>query len=516
MIDSIPNTFSSSCETQDRLGLSAQKADQSSPYRFSIEYGSIFFALCLFNILFVDSMLCIVLAAVEIIFVFSFILKKEIDHAVLWHFLFIITSISPTTAMLEDVSIRNYGCLKLLGPVSWNYTISIILFFYSLNQRNVFKNTLLSQFSNYLLLIGAIGLLFAIYGFLFRSYLFHEATQYLIYWGMAYCNLFIALRNVTPYIKEKMPFYFYNLLIASPIATFVSWFIFHKVTNYAGLPALIQCDVDFLAPILLFFLLNKDISKIILLISLSCLLLNLRFSGGGGEFLIFLISCIMIVILLFSTNYRSIISTAGKICFPLFFLATGVYFVQFAMQDNFYSSVSSIKIRQLMSLFSVFQVKDIHSIQDFMGSSPYVRLSETIDAVYENYSHSILNLLFGSGYGGYITDELGLLREIALDHGSYSYERVLQGTYGRVHGTIPSVTLIHGLFGITGFFYFILKYIKKIKYCPFAFCAIIWLGMSFYFNLFSATYGIIALLSCDILCSHSVPDQQDSNTQQGT
>lgn len=476
----------------------------SGAFRVSPNVGLLFFCLLLCNILLVGHIANAALALVEIAVVLFFLVTKRLDHAILWHFFFIMTSIDANTALLgdESFSVCNYSGLKLVGPVRVSYVISLLLLCFSIHKEFKLKG-LLYKFLCFLAVISSVATLFFLYGAFFCEYYVQETAMYFVYIGMTCCNLIILLKNLTPYLLKTLPFYLYNLLIVSPVATFAGWFVFHHVARYdETLPGLIQADIDFLAPVLLFFVFQrKTQGKMFLYISLGCLLLNLGYAGGGGEIMICAICCSLFVITMFFSSRGKDVPVFAKFCIVLC-LVFGVFLIYDAVfADDFYLSISKIKMRQFLSLFTSFSAKSLHDVRYIMGSSPFIRFAELIDSVYEN-SHNLLHLLFGQGYGSFITDELNLMQGFNLENGSYTYEQVMSGHYIRLHGTFPSVMLIHGFSGIIGFCCFILAYLRRITISPFAFCALIWMGLSFYFNYQCTIYGMTALLVCDIAVAH--------------
>ena len=91
----------------------------------------------------------------------------------------------------------------------------------------------------------------------------------------------------------------------------------------------------------------------------------------------------------------------------------------------------------------------------------------------------------------------------------YTYERVQIGQYSRLHGTIPNITLIHGIVGIIGFIYFLSRYVKKSKDFPFIIVSIIWLVIYFYFNMQIAICGVIGLITVnDMKVNHRKEEPQ--------
>ena len=470
-----------------------------SDFRVSTKVVLLFFCLVLCNILLLGNVVNAAITLVEITMVLYFLIKGRVDHAILWHFMFTLMSIDATNALFgENSAVYDYSGMKLIGPVRISYVISIFLFLISL--RNSFKlKGLLYKFLCFLLVIASIGSVFFLYGVFFADYYVDGAVGYFIYVGMTCCNLVVLLKNLTPYLLKALPFYLYNLLIASPVAAFVGWAVFHRVTFYSEvLPSLIQADINYLAPVLIFFAFQKDTKgKIYLYISLSCLLLNLVYAGRGGAILIFAGSCALFLFISFFTSRGKEVPTFVKICILLCVIIGIIQICRVVFDADTPLSLSKIKMQQFLSLFTTFSAKSFEDVRNVMGASPFIRFAELVDSFYEN-SHNLLHLLFGKGYGSFITDELNLLDGFDLEGGVYSHEQVISGRFCRLHGSFPAAMLIHGLVGIVGFFYFVFAYLRKITISPFAFCAFIWLGMSFYFNYQCAVYGMVSLLICDV------------------
>jgi hypothetical protein len=154
--------------------------------------------------------------------------------------------------------------------------------------------------------------------------------------------------------------------------------------------------------------------------------------------------------------------------------------------------LSSIKLHQFLSLFSG-NLSDI-------DSSPYIRVVTFIDVVL-TFGYNIFHWMFGMGYGGYFTDETGLLRITpTIDRDAFSTTDIISGYFHSAHDTFCTVPLFNGFVGLFLLLKIVFLYIKRVKYNFLAMSAIPWLFLTFYFNpqlgltglmfLFAAEYSI--------------------------
>ena len=82
--------------------------------------------------------------------------------------------------------------------------------------------------------------------------------------------------------------------------------------------------------------------------------------------------------------------------------------------------LTGIKINAALSIFS-------GDIGDVSNSPKYTRIAEIANFYYNN-RNNIFHLLFGNGYGGYFTDELGLLNGLDL-RGGWSEDVIRTGRF---------------------------------------------------------------------------------------
>ena len=446
------------------------------------------FLAIIINLATAGSIINIVLAVVQAIAVIAFVLRDRFEAAVLWHFLFSITCMSATIAMLGDeMTMYSYARLKLFGPIGLSYTISVALNLFAIKKTisTVAKSSILYRLYKLLVYFAVSGILIGIMGMAFFDYYVKYFINHVVYISITLLNLRLLLLIYSQMNVERVFKYSVFLLCISPIAT---WIVFSAMgigTLYSTERALFQTQIDFYAPLLLILVLFLR-NKILCIIAILFLALNYISAAGGGEILIaFLCVVILCVLVLSNQKYR----TKGVIAIG-FLLAIGfVVFHNFEMSKLFL-----IKLGQFTSLFSVFTGGGIGEV----STSPYIRIASVANILYEQLINP-LKLLFGVGYGGTFQDSLNLMNMLDLTMGGWADEQVSDGRFPYGHGTIPCVALLNGSLGLFFLLRIVYQYIKRIKLNPLAFAAIPWLFLSFYFNTLQAMCGMFLLFGSDYI-----------------
>lgn len=457
----------------------------------------VFSCLCLLNLVLYDSPWILLLTIPQIIFVFYQLFVKGLDYAVFWHFMFIITGLEATTANvgnLAEITMLSYLRLKIIGPVGLAYFLSIFLLFCALiSKKKILKKGLFYQLFLFLSFLFVIGGIFSCIGMLLQHHDLGQFLEYNIYLGMVCCNMFLLLHTMTPYMKKTLFPALLTLLAASPIATLLSWKVFHKVTEYSGFEAALQSQIDFFSPCLLLFLLYPMKGKFYFLLGLLSMVCNLAFSGGGSELLIFgVFFVIFTCICFFKRSGYYCLKAAIIICIVV--IGSIVINILLTLDS---SSLFALKMREVISLFSVFSANSLSDIHNYIPHSPYVRISEILNILYCGLKQPIF-LFFGQGPGGYFEDHLNMFHFIELGKSDYNLNAISSGKFSYAHGAIPCVTLLNGLVGIVGLGYFTIRYLLKSEKFPLAATAFIWLGMSFYFNMQTAIICMLLLFCYDL------------------
>ena len=97
------------------------------------------------------------------------------------------------------------------------------------------------------------------------------------------------------------------------------------------------------------------------------------------------------------------------------FIAVG--YISIALSQE---GMSSQKLSQIVSLGNLFfQSGDYDFSPDTISSSPYIRIGEVLNIVYEGVMNPF-GLILGKGYGGYWTDTLNLFPMLDLTQGGFA------------------------------------------------------------------------------------------------
>lgn len=236
-----------------------------------------YIVLMLLNICTVGKTINILVVIPQYLFIIYLILNKKYDKAILFHFVFIITSITATTALIE-VPIYNYVSIKLYGPFGLSYIISLILFIVTIKRSHLFSYPL-QIVCKLLLFLSISGILLGLVGLIFSDYFEEYFFAHSIYILILLINLFILINNNSINLARKIYNNTLYLLIASPIATFIAFHLGFFTMYGPSFKAVIQTEIDFYSIALLigiYYIKEKKWA----IISIGCLFLNLMISGG--------------------------------------------------------------------------------------------------------------------------------------------------------------------------------------------------------------------------------------------
>lgn len=431
----------------------------------------------LYNMYFMGSFVNIVLTIIQVLVVFYFIITNKLGKAVLWHVVFCLTGFDATSGTTE-LQLFSYPEIKLFGPLTLSYLILGLIWIKSYNRKlsEDVKSTLIYKLRNVLSLFLIYGTVIGLLGLLLFSYRFEDFLTPFIYafTGFLYLDIFIKLYN------ERILAQYYNyafcLIISAPIAVFVSYFLLGIRAAYSAFDTLIFNESYILAPVLLLSLVYDQKYKLLILISIGTYFLTLFEGGRGGHFVILFLSVFVLFYLVYFKKTK--IPIFFKYAFPVIGIIAFSYVGIMLTQDN----LASIKIAEALSLFSVFYTSgDLYSRLSLIPSSPYIRIVQVFNILYDGVSNP-LALILGNGFGGYYTDSTGLFQYTDVTMGGFSSEVASSGKYGYAHSAIPSVLLFNGIIGLAALFKLGFCYLKQIRYTPLAFAAIPFILMSFYFN----------------------------------
>lgn len=468
--------------------------------RWAIVMVSIMAILELLNILFVGKELNLLVAIPEVFFVL-FVLYGigNVRYAFLLHIIFCTTGFDATSALTE-FELFSYTKVKLFGPLTVSYIILGMIWIKTskIKISPDLRTTILFNFYNILKLFLFYGTLVGIVGLAVFSYRLTDFIPPFLYLLVGYLYLDIYLRLYNRSYLKKCYFVALCLIIASPVASFISYFILNVRSAYAGYDAIIYNEAFLLAPVLIMIFFYKEELKGLSMISLCLYLMLILAAGRGGQFLAILVCLIMIAYLVyFSPEHKhGILANMVKIALPLSIIGIVIYFSTLDAAE----SLATIKFNELLSMLGAFS--DIGSNKMDLTSiaeSPYTRIAEVFNII-DNGFQNPLGLIFGKGYGGTFTDSTGMFALVDVSNGGYPMEVVQSGKYGAPHSFLPNILLFNGLVGLYMIVKLAIKYFRQIKYTPLIFATYTLFFYSFYFNtnlfittsfaLFAAEYKI--------------------------
>ena len=455
------------------------------------------------NISFVSSSWILFLSIPQVVYVLYLILSNKLEKALLLHLIFNLTACDINT-LDDDITMLSYPAIKLIGPLTISYLLLGFIWLKTVKKKiQISNNQLLFQvrkvFFVLLILGGAIGGIgLGLNEYLFRDYI--TPLRYIVV-GFLYVDIFVRMYN--EHLMKECYKIALSLLIATPIASLITFFILQISYDYSVFKSFLASPVMSLSPLLFLFLIIKTtkIIKTYMCISMFCFLLLTITSGRGGNFLnMAVILAIMVYLIYFNNNmYNYVNIKLFKVVFPL--VCFGLFVYINIMLQNVGENMASNKLQQFITLFSILDGDSGLSI-DNIGTSPYVRIAEILNVV-DNALHNPLYLVFGKGYGGYYTDSLGLFSGIDLTQGAFSFEAVKVGRFGTAHSMYPNVLLFHGLIGFFLIIRIGFRYLKNIDRTPLLFAAFTLFLYSFYYNVALLTACIMFLFASELYLNPS-------------
>lgn len=451
----------------------------------------IYFLLILINLLFASSPILLFITLFQVIYIYILIIKGKIDDAVFWHFVFTITSVSITTMLLKEGIMYGYDSYKIISSLSFSYLNTVLLLLLSI-KRKIKTDNLLFRLFKLLLFLFISGIILGFIGISFGDYFLEYFFIHAFYMLMIVLNALLLLLRNSEYLGKSLLGAIIALLIFSPICTTIVYLMGFS-SAYGSFDALIQTELDFYSISLLFLLpyVRNIKYKLLICVSLFCLVYNILSAGGGREIMIIMIALFIFLFLILRGNLL-LSNKSLKVLkvSSIVIVSTFVYFIlNVALLDK--SSIFAYKMEEVISLFSMFSAKDIFELSEYVGPSLYVRIASLIDIVNDNLN-SPLKLLIGNGYGGYFTDSLGMFsHRTTLEDGGWPLKYVLLGKFPYGHDSIAVVPLLNGLVGLYMIVVFAFKELKYINKNFLLFAFVPFLLISLYFCI---TFGVIAIV----------------------
>ncbi len=463
-------------------------------------------AITLLNTLNLQQNTVLFLSVPQYLLVFYYIFKKDFRTALLLHAVFIAACVSGGIVIEEGVSPFLYTKMSLYGPFTFNFIILIVLWLLVQGKTNpVSKDSILLKTRNtifYLLvlasIIGLVGCIFVD----FYDWKFWMSR--ILFVGEVYLFIDIFLHLYTDRLSKLFAVVALCMIAAAPVASFVSFSVFDVYTFYGFELIPLYNPIFALTPCLIIaiFQLDSFNLKVISIIGLVFYVLHSLILSRGSQFLDIFVALVLLGYLVYFKKSKSFQLKSLKILLPVLIIGV-VPFAIGAFTSG--SDVSMKKFEQFTSLFTLFSSSGggLTLSLDELGSSPYVRVAELANIINEGL-HDFLALIFGKGFGGYYTDELGLFAGLDLSRGAFSYDAALQsGRFYNAHSAIPNLLLYNGLIGLFLMLRLAFYYLRRVDRSFLVFAAFVLFVQTFYFDMFGCFAFIMALFGAEFSLNDS-------------
>lgn len=441
------------------------------------------------NLYFVGNIANIVLTIIQVLYVLFLVVRNKYQDALLWHLIFVLTSVSGTNAVgIESIDsdyIYNYARLKIAGPIGLSYCVILLLLILSFtNKRKISEKLLYNKLFKLFSFACVSGFLIGFIGFFIDDYNTDGIINYGIYITIVLVTMKCLMNLYSIEFVKKISRYLEIVLSGALLATVINYMTGGVTTTYGVLGDIILTpDISNYGIMLLFcFFVPHNKSRVarvfILMGIISFAYIILTTSNGKVLISIAIALIILAYILITSDSYSKRIK------------ASAIVFVCIAVGTISQMSIGDLtdqKAKQAASIFS----GDVNEIEQ----SPYVRFGTFCNLAYEAIYNPIF-LVFGHGYGGYFKDNLGFFAQLNL-HTAFSDKDAATGHYHSAHDTYCSVPLNNGFIILFILLYISFLYIKRTKIEPYAFAAVPWLVLTFYFNTQTATCGLLFLYASE-------------------
>ena len=447
--------------------------------------------LQLLNLFFLESFFNLFLTIPQIVFILFLIFKGNLNSAIVWHIVFVLTAVDVNTKD-EELEMLSYPAVKLIGPFTISYLLLGLIWLRSLQYKvQVSPSSLFYKLRFLFMILLLLGSVLGIFGIIFLDYNYRDLISPCRYMLVAVLTIDVFARLYNKSLMERC----YNtaicLLIASPLVSLFAFSILNISYNYSVFVSFITNSIFILTPSMLLFLMFKiEVRlKTLMVFSLLCLFVLTTIAARGSQYITIATSFILIVYLVYFTKEKGYLSGLApfRVIVPLL---------------NVGNSLAANKLNQFVSLFSMFSGGKGFSI-DQVSTSPYVRIAEVLN-ILDNGIHNPLGLLFGQGYGSYYTDSLGLFYFVDLSNGGFGDEAIASGKFATAHSMYPNALLFHGLVG----FYLIVKlgfqYLRKIYCTPLIFAAFVLLLYSLYYNVSLMIACIMFLFAAECKIKYNI------------
>lgn len=447
-----------------------------------ILYIVLFAFLELTNMVFLESRLNLLLTIPQILIILLLIIKKDLDSAIIWHLVFVLTAVDFNTKD-ESIDMLSYPALKLIGPLTISYILLGLIWLRTLPRKIcVPQNSLFFSLRKYLIVLFVCASILGFIGIVIRGFSIRDFIPPFRYMLVAVLHVDIFSRLYNMKLMSKCHDFAICLLISSPIVSAFSFLILKISYTYSVFESFETNCVFILAPcMLLFFIFRLENSlKLMMGGSILCLIMLTIIAARGSQYITLAVVFVIMVLLVYNSKNKTILVHIRffRMLIPL--VGIGIFSYGSILLLSVGDSLAANKLNQFVSLFSMFGGGGF-SI-DEVSTSPYIRISEVLNIV-DNGLRNPIGFIIGQGYGSYYTDSLGLFAMVDLSNGAFGDEAIASGKFTTAHSMYPNALLFHGIVG----FYFIVKlglsYLRKIVYTPLLFAAFALLLYSLYYNV---------------------------------
>lgn len=450
------------------------------------------FVVAFLNVATIGSLLGLVVAIPQYVLVLKYILDGDLKNATLFHFAFILLSISSqgVYGMFDDQNfpMYNYGTLKLIGPVRACYVINILLVLFLMASRyHVQKNTLYYELFKTMIYLTASGVVIGIGGFLLDSnYGLSAFLDNCIYMFIVLSSMYILLNILDD--KTVRSAYYISLIaiMVGPIVSALGFLVLHVTSSYGMYDIIVNVDIVFFSVLLVYGVLYVKQKGLLLISLIAFFYVAIASIGGKAVFGIAFCLISLTYLLVFDKETKREYPKASRLLRPVLLLT--VFVLVPLSLTKLGDSFAAYKVTSALSMFS--------GNLDDVSRSPFIRVASLINILYEGLQNPFI-LLFGNGYGGYFEDHFNYFVGLDLEHGAWHADEVASGKFHSGHDTIVSVPLLNGLVGL----FFLIKiswqYIKRIKYNYFNAMAFLWILLVFYSNTILAYIGVFLLFAAE-------------------
>ncbi|GEM_PF-1752589 len=450
--------------------------------------------LTFFNFITHEKSIGIIISIPQIILVTYFLFTNRTKEAYVWHVIFSLTCIaipfsSITAPGQGEYSLYNYSKLKLFGPIGFSQLLTMLFFLKLLPIKSkLSKESLFRLLEKMLLFFAVFGIFNGLLGLFFSDYHYSSFVTHVVYIIPLLLNVSVLKKLYSIDFLQLLRKIMFALLISSTFASLLSY-ILGFVSQYGSSDVIIQAEVSYYSPILLFCLLY-DKHKILAFLFFCISLFILQSGGTGGKGIIIML--LIFILFLWSVFFSSTIHIAklNRLILRfsiLLFICVLVFFIL----DLYQHSEYSLFLYKLDSVFSLLSIFDSSDGVALLPNSPRIRVASLMN-IFQEFISNPYFFFFGKGYGGYFSDLTGILANSDLS-AAFPDEQVKLDQFSRPHDTFASVPLVNGLLGLVFILYVVYRYIKRIKYDYFALAVIPWLLLTFYYNFQFAYVGLLML-----------------------